>query len=82
MVVELMLSDHPKDCLICGKNGECELQKLAISFGLREMRFEGKEAAHDKQLSISITRILQNVLCVEDVKLCVGIFKLVEFLQE
>lgn len=25
LVVELLLSDHPKDCLICGKNGECEL---------------------------------------------------------
>lgn len=64
MVVELMLSDHPKDCLICGKNGECELQKLAISFGLREMRFEGKEAVHDMQHSISITRdITKCIMC-------------------
>lgn len=56
VVLELMLSDHPKDCLICGKNGECELQKLAISFGIREMRFEGKEGRYDKQYSIAITR--------------------------
>lgn len=64
LVVELLLSDHPKDCLICGKNGECELQKLAISFGLREMRFEGKEAKHDKQHSISITRdITKCIMC-------------------
>lgn len=56
VVLELMLSDHPKDCLICGKNGECELQKLAISFGIREMRFEGKEGRYDKQYSVAITR--------------------------
>ena len=56
MVLELMLSDHPKDCLICGKNGNCELQKLAISFGIREMRFAGKEGKYDKQYSVAITR--------------------------
>lgn len=56
IVLELMLSNHPKDCLICGKNGNCELQKLAIDFGLREMRFAGRESKHDKQISVAITR--------------------------
>ena len=42
-VLELMLSDHPKDCLACSKNGECELQDLAMQFGVREIRFKGKE---------------------------------------
>ncbi len=37
---------------------------MAISFGLREMRFEGKEAKHDKQYSISITRdITKCIMC-------------------
>lgn len=64
LVLELMLSNHPKDCLICGKNGSCELQKIAASFGLREMRFAGKEAKHDKQYSISITRdITKCIMC-------------------
>ncbi|MGK4199478.1 NADH-dependent [FeFe] hydrogenase, group A6 [Fusobacterium sp. HC1336] len=64
VVLELMLSDHPKDCLICGKNGNCELQKLAISFGIREMRFAGKEGKHDKQHSVSITRdITKCIMC-------------------
>ena len=34
-VVELLLSDHPKDCLICPSSGNCELQKLSITMGIR-----------------------------------------------
>jgi len=36
-VVELILSDHPKDCLICAKSGNCELQDLAIKLGIRNI---------------------------------------------
>ena len=36
-VVELLLSDHPKDCLICPSSGNCELQKLSINMGIREI---------------------------------------------
>ena len=42
-VVELMLSDHPKDCLSCAKSGHCELQDLAAEVGIREVRFQGGE---------------------------------------
>ena len=38
-VLELILSNHPDDCLQCGRNGNCELQKLAADFGIREMPF-------------------------------------------
>ncbi len=41
-VLELMLSDHPKDCLTCPKNQECELQKLAAEFGIRDIEFQGE----------------------------------------
>ncbi|MBU0580690.1 MAG: (2Fe-2S)-binding protein, partial [Candidatus Margulisbacteria bacterium] len=34
-VVELILSNHPSDCLSCGRNNDCELQKLAADFGIR-----------------------------------------------
>ena len=40
--LELMLSDHPKDCLTCPKNQECELQKLAAEFGIRDIEFQGE----------------------------------------
>ncbi|MBN1158182.1 MAG: iron hydrogenase small subunit [Bacteroidales bacterium] len=36
-VMELLLSDHPKDCLICPKSGNCDLQELAIKMGVREI---------------------------------------------
>ena len=40
-VLELMLSDHPQDCLTCPKNQECSLQKLASEFGISEIEFPG-----------------------------------------
>ncbi len=39
-VIELILSNHPNDCLQCGRNNNCELQKLAADFGIREFPFE------------------------------------------
>jgi len=39
-VLELILSNHPDDCLKCSRSGQCELQDLAAEFGLREVRFD------------------------------------------
>ncbi|NLB35493.1 MAG: 4Fe-4S binding protein [Elusimicrobia bacterium] len=39
-VLELTLSNHPNDCLKCGRNGTCELQKLSADFGIRKERFD------------------------------------------
>src|SRR5690554_815074 len=39
-VLELILSNHPQECLTCTRNGQCELQSLAAEFGLRQIRFE------------------------------------------
>ena len=41
-VLELMLSDHPQDCLTCPKNQNCELQKLAVEFGIRDIEYKGE----------------------------------------
>jgi NADH-quinone oxidoreductase subunit G len=38
-VLELILSNHPADCLQCPRNGQCELQELAADFGIRESPF-------------------------------------------
>lgn len=43
-VIELILSTHPNDCLQCPRNGNCELQKLAADFGIREVNFEKRIA--------------------------------------
>ncbi|MDD3395940.1 MAG: [Fe-Fe] hydrogenase large subunit C-terminal domain-containing protein, partial [Acidaminococcaceae bacterium] len=43
MVIELLLANHPKDCLSCQKSMDCELQKIAADLGVRKIRFEGGE---------------------------------------
>lgn len=43
-VIELLLTNHPKDCLCCQKSGDCELQKIAADLGVRKLRFEGGES--------------------------------------
>ena len=39
-VLELILSNHPQECLTCTRNNQCELQSLAADFGLSQIRFE------------------------------------------
>ena len=55
-VLELMLSDHPSDCLVCAKSGNCELQCVAIKLGIRELPFEGEKTEFRVDLSPSIRR--------------------------
>lgn len=42
-IVELLLSNHPDDCLYCERNGNCELQGLAEELFIRERRYSGKK---------------------------------------
>ncbi len=39
-VLELIMSNHPTDCLVCGRNNNCELQNICAEFGMRDERFE------------------------------------------
>ena len=55
-VLELMLSDHPSDCLVCAKSGNCELQSVAIKLGIREIPFEGEKTEFRVDLPPSIRR--------------------------
>lgn len=43
MVVELLLANHPQDCLTCQRNLNCELQKIAAETGVRQVRFDGEK---------------------------------------
>ena len=43
-IVELLLSDHPQDCLICERNGNCELQTIAADLGIRNIRYKGEKS--------------------------------------
>ena len=64
-VVELLLSDHPQDCLLCEKNTNCELQKLAADLGINEIKYKGEISTYNKDTSsYSIVRNLDKcVLC-------------------
>src|SRR5512139_93477 len=63
-VLELFLSDHPKDCFVCMKSGECELQDLAEKFAIREVPYEGIMSTYKKDVSNSIIRDMDKcVMC-------------------
>lgn len=51
MAVELLLSNHPKDCLVCPKNLDCDLQSLANELGVREIHYEGQMMNYEKDTS-------------------------------
>ena len=48
-IVELVLSDHPPDCLTCEVNGNCELQDVAASVGVRQIRYAKGENHCDRE---------------------------------
>ena len=50
-ILDLILSDHPKDCLTCEKNGDCELQRLASEMDLHHVIYEGKMSEYKLDLS-------------------------------
>ncbi len=57
LVVELILSDHPNDCLRCPKNGNCELQALAARVNVRDLPFMGGvRAPRKREVTPSIIR--------------------------
>ena len=64
-VLELILSNHPKDCLTCSRNQSCELQNLANELSVRDIHFKGKRNKYQKDTSsLSIVRDQEKcVLC-------------------
>ncbi len=63
-VLELMLSDHPKDCLLCMKSGECDLQDLAELFAIRNIGYVGEMSTYRKDISPSIVRDMDKcIMC-------------------
>ena len=63
-VVDLLLSDHPADCLVCPQAGKCELQKLAIDLGLREITYSGEMSHYKKDVSPAIIRDMDKcIMC-------------------
>ncbi|MDD4145814.1 MAG: NADH-dependent [FeFe] hydrogenase, group A6 [Clostridia bacterium] len=71
-VVELILSNHPMECLTCERNTNCELQALAKQFGITDIRFQGENTEFPKDTSSPA--IVRNpdkcVLCRRCVSVC------------
>jgi NADH-quinone oxidoreductase subunit G len=63
-VMELLLINHPLDCPVCDKGGECPLQNQAMSTGRPESRFEGVKRTFEKPVSISSQVLLDRERCV------------------
>ena len=55
-VLELILSDHPTDCLVCPKSGSCELQSLAQEMGIRQIEYQGEQSHYKEDTSPAIIR--------------------------
>ncbi|MFF9786131.1 NADH-quinone oxidoreductase subunit G [Streptomyces nigrescens] len=63
-VMELLLINHPLDCPVCDKGGECPLQNQAMQVGDPESRFEGKKRTFAKPVPISTQVLLDRERCV------------------
>jgi NADH-quinone oxidoreductase subunit G len=54
--IQLLLSDHPQDCLQCPKNGECDLQRIASELNIVKNPFMGKTTNYKQDISTAIIR--------------------------
>jgi NADP-reducing hydrogenase subunit HndD len=70
--VELLLSDHKRECLTCVRNTNCELQNLAEELGIRDIPYEGEKSKHPiDDFSPSIVRDAEKcILCRRCVSAC------------
>ncbi|MBF6286349.1 NADH-quinone oxidoreductase subunit G [Nocardia cyriacigeorgica] len=63
-VMELLLINHPLDCPVCDKGGECPLQNQAMSTGSAESRFDGIKRTFPKPIPLSTAVLLDRERCV------------------
>ena len=63
-IMEFLLINHPLDCPVCDKGGECPLQNQAMSAGRTESRFEGEKRTFEKPINISSQVLLDRERCV------------------
>ena len=63
-VMELLLGNHPLDCPVCDKGGECPLQNQAMSNGRADARLDGYKRTFEKPISISSSVLLDRERCV------------------
>ena len=72
IILDLILSNHHRDCLTCSRNGNCELQELAAKYNVQVVEFEGERTKHkvdDKSPSI-VRDFNKCILCRRCVATC------------
>ena len=71
-IIELLLADHPDDCLYCVRSGNCELQQMAGELGVRERRYAGRR--NRQKLDTSSPSLVRDpekcILCGRCVRVC------------
>ena len=75
VILDLIISNHAKDCLTCTRSGNCELQELSKKFNVTKIEFEGERTKHKvDDLSPSIVRDFNKcILCRRCVAACKNI---------
>jgi len=70
--LELLLSDHPNDCRVCERAGDCKLQELAYFYGIKENRFSGERRVYKKRDGNPfVEREMEKcILCGQCVRIC------------
>lgn len=78
VMLDLIISNHDKDCLTCTRMGNCELQALAAKFNIQEIEFQGERKKHEiDNLSPSIVRDPNKcILCRRCVAVCKNVQKI------
>ena len=78
VILDLIISNHAKDCLTCTRSGNCELQTLATKFNVLNIEFDGERTEHKiDDLSPSIVRDFNKcILCRRCVAACKNVQKI------
>ena len=78
VILDLIISNHAKDCLTCTRSGNCELQALAVKFNVLKVEFPGEMTKHKiDDLSPSIVRDFNKcILCRRCVAACKNVQKI------
>jgi iron-only hydrogenase group A len=71
-IIELLIANHPQDCLVCVRNGNCSLQSLAAEYGVRSFRYEGERRTSKLDIaSPSVERDPEKcILCGRCTRIC------------
>ncbi len=75
-IIELVLTDHPLDCLTCEVNGNCELQEVAARVGIREVRYPEGENHLDRKKDLS------HPYMTSDLSKCINCYRCVRACDE